>query len=202
MTIHTRHDWSAHLRSIAALADPVDGKSLHLGPLEEDVRGALELPPADHLPFRAGTAPGTGRIAGEELAFWRTLARGGELPDAVTRTDRPTLLAADAFDAIEVFVDAELSALHALWHLARRHAGSRAEQRLTDVRNWHLEHTQPDNATNRPWALHVFIEARTPESMLYAETLLHNAIALEGKPTPLGGALLRDAARAIDAMSW
>ena len=67
--------------------------------------------------------------------------------------------------------------------------------RIDDVRRWHLEHTQPDNATNRPWALHVFLTMGTPEAVHYAETLLHNAMV--GGPDPLSARILVDAAREL-----
>jgi EAL domain-containing protein (putative c-di-GMP-specific phosphodiesterase class I) len=65
---------------------------------------------------------------------------------------------------------------------------------------WHLEHTQPDNATNRPWALHVFVRAGAPEARLYAETLLHNATASDARHEPLTRWILLDAARELSAL--
>jgi len=194
MSITTLRHWSLILSRTADLAPPVDGTSLHLGAMEKDFRAALDLPARD---VPVSPPPAEARV-GAELALWRCLAHGTPLPEDALSEDRPTLLPSGAFDAIEVFTDAELSAMHALWWMARRDPGGAMARRLEKVRDWHLENTQPDNATNRPWAIHVFIAAQTPESWLYAQTLLHNAIALEGVPTPLAGAILRDAARAVD----
>jgi hypothetical protein len=72
--------------------------------------------------------------------------------------------------------------------------------RLADCIEWHLEHTQPDNATNRPWALHVFLREGTPEARLYAETLLHNATASDARHEPLTRWILLDSVRELRAL--
>ena len=69
---------------------------------------------------------------------------------------------------------------------------------LAELRAWHLEHTQPDNATNRPWALHAFVAAGDPESLLYAETLLHNVAASEARREPLTRWILLDSAQELE----
>ena len=71
--------------------------------------------------------------------------------------------------------------------------------RLEELRAWHMEHTQPDNATNRPWALHVFARVGDPESALYAETLLHNVTASDARHEPLSRWILLDCARELTA---
>jgi hypothetical protein len=71
-------------------------------------------------------------------------------------------------------------------------------QRIERAMRWHLEHTQPDNATNRPWALHAFLLEGSPEGRAYAGTLLHNAIAMGGTPEPLSAWILMDAAAELD----
>jgi EAL domain-containing protein (putative c-di-GMP-specific phosphodiesterase class I) len=69
--------------------------------------------------------------------------------------------------------------------------------RLEALCRWHLEFTQPDNATNRPWALHVFARAGEPEWTLYAETLLHNATASDARHEPLTRWILLDCVREL-----
>ncbi len=64
----------------------------------------------------------------------------------------------------------------------RRHDRSDWHAQAEAVRDWHIENTQPDNATNRPWALHVFLLAGSPEGRHYAETLLHNALVTGPEP--------------------
>ena len=96
--------------------------------------------------------------------------------------------------AIEVWTEEELSGMHALVRLARRLDSKQARERLRSAVRWHIEHTQPDNGTNRPWALHAFLLEGSPEAHAYAGTLLHNALALSGRPTPLSAWILMDAA--------
>ena len=85
-------------------------------------------------------------------------------------------------EAIEVWTDAELSALHAAWFVAKSPA---QKERIHRAVVWHLEHLQPDNATNRPWAIHVFYLHGTPEAEHHAATLIHNVQASGG--TTLAG---------------
>lgn len=101
--------------------------------------------------------------------------------------------------AIEVWTEAELCGLHGLWRLARTRSSLRvaARRRLDSAIQWHLEHTQPDNATNRPWAMHAFLLAGSPEARLYAETLLHNSQA-HGSTDPTTRWILSDAARELE----
>ena len=99
-------------------------------------------------------------------------------------------------EAIEVWTDAELSALHAAWFVAQ---SSEQKERINRAVLWHLEHLQPDNATNRPWAIHVFYLHGTPEAEHHAATLIHNVQASGG--ATLAGLLLRDSAAAILAQS-
>jgi len=117
---------------------------------------------------------------------------------------------------IETWTEAELSALQATLHRACADGGGKWLRRIASARRWHLEHTQPDNATNRPWAIPVFLapavtgsggaiewgpasEVEAAESRLYAETLLHNAMSQAfGAPNPLCAAILHDAASLLD----
>lgn len=135
-----------------------------------------------------------------EQVLWRAAAGDPEAdpgPVAMRAATGP-ILAPDAFLAIEVWAECELSSLHALHRLCR--LGSPAadawRRRLDDAVRWHLEHTQPDNSTNRPWAIHVFILAglREPDAGLYAETLLGNMQATDARSEPLSRWILADAA--------
>jgi hypothetical protein len=77
------------------------------------------------------------------------------------------------------------------------------QDRASEAIHWHLEHTQPDNSTNRPWALHAFLLADRPggigagDASLYAETLLHNMGATDARNEPLSRWILADAAREL-----
>ena len=205
--------WAAHLRATAeppGFAPITATESLGTGPLDDPIMRAcgLRIVPEGQ--------PGVGDESGQspEVLLWSMLARHraglAEDPrwhDAIdtivsraTATGPGPLLEGSMFIAIEVWTDAELAALHALWWLGRtlnRHDWTKA---VHSARDWHMEHTQPDNATNRPWAVHVFLEPESDEGAHYAQTLVHNALAIAGHPQPLARLLLQDAADALDAM--
>lgn len=133
-------------------------------------------------------------------SLWNEVRRA-----AVERSeaDRGSLLPRSAYDAIEVWTESELSALHAFaWHALRMSDRSMLE-RILDVGAWHIEHIQPDNATNRPWAVHVFLilsrERAMPEAGFHAQTLLHNCQISHGRPDAFSAHVLRDAAEALEA---
>lgn len=104
----------------------------------------------------------------------------------------------DAYKTIEVWTESELSSLHALWRLARIKNSDSLKKRVVELRQWHLQHIQPDNATNRPWALHVFLLAGSDEEKHYAETLLHNCMVTNAKPDPLSAWILLDSANELE----
>jgi hypothetical protein len=145
-----------------------------------------------------------------EQRLWR-LCAGETAPDAdptaviasVLGDRRGSLLAPDAFLAIEVWAECELAAVHALHRLARELRAPHLLDRAHEAILWHLEHTQPDNSTNRPWALHAFLLADGPvcqgsgDAAFYAETLLHNMSATEARNEPLSRWILADAAREL-----
>lgn len=167
----------------------------------------LAGPAASALPPDPTLASGT---RGEQL-LWRACAQ--DPADAASATTEAAvdallaersgpLLAPDAYLAIEVWAECELSAVHALHRLARRggeERRARRARRLAEAVAWHLEHTQPDNSTNRPWALHAFLLADdgSGEAALYAETLLGNMRATEARDEPLSRWILADAAREL-----
>lgn len=99
--------------------------------------------------------------------------------------------------AIEVWTEIELASVHAAWSLGRewRHASQKAARWLVDT-------IQPDNATNHPWAVHVFAQLAhdtgDPSFDLYAQTLLHNCMVTSGKPDEFSALILLHASRAIE----
>ena len=181
--------WTAHLRRIAGPAATLDA-AFGVGELE--------------APFRAAACGGPVRLPDKpietgEIGLW--WARVDERVDVDRLLSAPTdgsLLPQGLFRTIEVWTDADLSALHVLWFLARARQRDDWMQRIRQVRDWHLDHTQPDNATNRPWALHVFLLGGSGECVHYAETLLHNCLTMTGRPDPLSAWILLDAAGAIE----
>jgi hypothetical protein len=184
--------WIQHLTGLSRMA------GVEASPLPPD-RTLLSGERGEQLLWRA--------CAGEAVG-WRERVLDGAC--AV----RAPLLKPDAYLAIEVWAECELSALHALHRLVRGGEDARPDPplaarlaaRLEGALLWHLEHTQPDNSTNRPWALHAFLlfaEARDPddaaahEAALYAETLLHNMVATDARDEPLSRWILADAAREL-----
>lgn len=157
---------------------------------------AGDTPRLDTAPPQAALRAPRPGLVGLDVALWTACAsplqRLNELPLDMAG-DGP-LHAWTGDGAIEVWTEVELSALHAAWRLARRGAHGELRMRIERAMRWHLEHTQPDNATNRPWALHAFLLQGSPDARAYAGTLLHNAQALGGRPEPLSAWILSDAA--------
>jgi hypothetical protein len=179
--------WSRHLHTLAGIDLAPDW------PPESAVR-----------PARSG--PGG---PGGEVTLWRSLAAGAcGVAESLRRAGvdlaaaGPLWVSSD-WAAIEVWTEAELCGLHGLWRAGRiadgiePKSGGALRERLTRAVHWHLEHTQPDNATNRPWAVHVFLLDGSDEARLYGETLVHNAQA-QGNEDPASRWILADAARELN----
>jgi hypothetical protein len=129
-----------------------------------------------------------------DLHLWLEACRSAPSAEILPTGGQGPLVAWDQRVAIEVWTEEELSGMHALVRLARRMDSAAAWARLRSAVRWHIEHTQPDNGTNRPWAVHAFLLEGSPEAHAYAGTLLHNALALSGRPTSLSAWILMDAA--------
>ncbi len=189
------HDWSAQLRHVAApvLIPP---SRLGLGQLEPAFLAAVSDPP------QSPTAVPPTDPTGEVALWWAILDPAIDVDRALAAPTEGSLLPQGLYRTIEVWTEADLCGLHALWRLWRTHGRDAWQRRIHTVRDWHLENTQPDNATNRPWALHVFLAAGTPEAEHYAATLLHNALAVHGRPEPLSAAHSprRSARNRLDAL--
>jgi hypothetical protein len=132
---------------------------------------------------------------GLDARLWRTAVSADVfMPEPAMLVGTGPLRTWEGRETIEVWTEVELASMHALWRLARRHVRPDLKARLNLAAAWHMDHTQPDNATNRPWALHVFLLHGSGEGRVYAETLLHNALALRGHPEPGSAWVLMDAA--------
>lgn len=183
--------WVAHLRCVAR---PGAGQAPPTGP------GPIAQPFGLVVGDDQGgtdTAPHPPPVA--DVGLWWALAGARLDVDALLSgsTGGP-LWPQGRFKTIEVWTEAELCGLHALWRLARDRRRDDWATRVEVVRDWHVQNTQPDNATNRPWALHVFLLADTPECRHYAETLLHNCLVTTGQPEPLSAWILLDAANELE----
>lgn len=143
--------------------------------------GAPVLPPPDQ------TSP--------DVAIWARIAGGaGDSCWAAFSHQEPWLVRERDDLTIETWTQAELCCLHAL-----SHAGPTLKPRADAAADWMLENLQPDNATNHPWAIHVFLsrsaELGSDEHRLYAEVLLHNAIISLGRADRFSALILLDAGR-------
>ena len=98
-------------------------------------------------------------------------------------------------DVIELWTERELTIVHASWLLDGWTSIAESSAR------WLVREIQPDNATNLPWAVHVFaslaIEDGSHEARMYAETLLHNCLVSRGRPHELSALIVLDAARQL-----
>jgi len=218
----TPQDWSDHLRALAAPAlagtplDPGASRS------DDDVRAyidtfadelghrrAVDRPILAHLLGVDLEPPALEPAAGIDLRLWWALHHPRAVEGSVASILHPApgpLLGEAAFaeGAIEITTETELAALHALSHHAQSDPTLLA--RALDAARWHVDTLQPDNATNHPWAVHVFIQlgahtgdpARSGEARLHAETLVHNALVASGRPDRFSACLLLDAARVLD----
>ncbi len=199
-------DISAWVRHLDAIADAMIADRP-----ASDAEGAIAPAFADAVDPPATPADAADRTGGPlraadlsgDIRLWRALRLP---PDAASTVVDEILRAAPAptcgpmfdqglFTALEVWTAAELAALHALWRLTREHDRADWRTRVAAHRDWFLDELQPDNATNRPWAIHVFLLADAPEAAFYGETLLHNAQTVGDDL--LSGWILRDAAREL-----
>ncbi|MHC4414742.1 MAG: hypothetical protein ACYS0G_05615 [Planctomycetota bacterium] len=183
--------WASHLRAVAGpvATQPPPRTGLIEVPFAAVVCGV----PAGSVPAPAPEC--------EVGLWWALVDRRVDVDGLLTEPTDGSLWPRGRFGMLEVWTEAELSGLHALWCLARTRGRDDWARRADEVCDWHLDNTQPDNATNRPWSLQVFLLARrrTPEAYHYAETLLHNALVTTGRPDILSAWILLDAARWVEA---
>ncbi|MBM4108012.1 MAG: hypothetical protein FJ255_04270 [Phycisphaerae bacterium] len=193
--------WAQRLRGLAGpVLPPGDDPGAFVRTFADDAghRRSVDLPFLAHLLGVPPGQPATGARTTLDLDLWWALhgrdSGARPLPSPGPLIDPAPL-------ALETWTEAELAALHALsWHARLGREWARA--RIDPAVEWTLAHLQPDNATNHPWAIHVFIDhgARTgaPESRLYAETLLHNCTVGTGRPERFSACILADAAAWLD----
>lgn len=168
-----------------------------------------------------GVAPPMSAFGPEDpaVAAWRWCLDGSDaaafrsLPGrrAAGAGPRP-LLAAREDLAIEVWTECELAVLHAGFRrlVELGTAGAEVpglESDLRDAVAWHLEHTQPDNATTHPWAIHALLELGEPveDAIDDAGAMLHAmqaaaATSPEGRPDPLSLWIVADALATLERL--
>lgn len=150
-----------------------------------------DLPPA--------SAWGASRLEAVDRLVWSRVSgprwTAADLPGLRLGSPGPISARSDD-DAVEVWVDSELAVMHGLWRAARLHGDRRLRSRLFEAVAWHVEHTGAENATHRPWAVHVFLLEGSAEARLFGEGQLH-ACRADGGPDPCSRWILADAAREL-----
>lgn len=134
-----------------------------------------------------------------DLTIWESLARpGSPLPADLLDADGPF---APTFreQGIEAWTEVELSSLHALTAFAVTRNDGQVMNRCRSSVLWHLDNMQPDNGTNRPWALHAFalFADQHPDAALHAQTLVHNACVQRGRPDKRSALILLHCAKVM-----
>lgn len=144
--------------------------------------------------------PITSSLNSTDLKLWSSLIRRqhGAMLQAISPSGSPLTPEFNQL-AIEVATETELASLHAL-----SHAGDVARARVEAASDWIVHNIQPDNATNHPWAVHVFLqrafEAGSVEHRLYAETLLHNCVVSLGRADRFSALILLDSGRTLKSI--
>ncbi len=172
---------------------------------EQGARPASAVPLLYRL---AGLAPCAGALVGPDGALWQALHDTGPDPLSLVRTGAGPLTER-AETGIEVWTQTELAALHALGAHAATGDTPALWTRLWSAADWHLRELQPDNATCRPWAAHVFVlralwcdDAEVAAGAgLHASTLLHNCRVSMGRPDRISACILLDAAATLDRVA-
>lgn len=142
-----------------------------------------------------------------EFALWRSLAFGTArlAPTLLAESSgRGPLLAHPDRTAIEVLTESDLCAMHALWSIARTLRRPDLASRCLASAEWHAAELQPDNATQSPWAIHVFVALAAatgkPSPLLEAELRLHNCMVGRARPDLRSAFILHHAAGELDLL--
>jgi len=204
--------WATRLRAAARAAFPIEVAA----PAAADVslawirnfrdsvghRRPLDLPMlAWLLGVPAGEAPAQPEAAAH--AWWALHDSTALATLPIDASADGPLLPALQSRGVEIWTEAELASLHALSWLHRQPGQARYAARVRKAALWLLDNLQPDNATHRPWGVHVFAALtsdtaaplKQADADLYAQTLLHNAL--------VGGTLDRFSACILwDAANW
>ncbi|GAB4516282.1 MAG: hypothetical protein Tsb0013_20880 [Phycisphaerales bacterium] len=205
-------DWATRLRRVAArtLGDDLGAGDWQRDRLTafSDERGHRRAVDPYLLAWR-GRGEGVETLPppthASEACLWASLTRTdtdlhAHLPE---RSDEEAPLFEQPDDVvIEVWTETELASLHAVWWHAHTTGDASLRALVRDVASWHVAMLQPDNATNHPWALHVFLLLHTDHGVegadLYAQTLLHNCMVTSGRPDRLSAHILADCADALE----
>lgn len=200
-------DTATRLRSIAASAIPpalLRGDADVISAFRDEMGNRLAVDDA-LLASALGGSPPTlpSATSTADLAIWSAALSNPPHSPALAAGEGAPLLVHPTDATIEVWTESELSALHALWKLARRSGDAALRTRCIAAAIWHAENIQPDNATNHPWATHVFYAAGAAidrwDLRHHADTLVHNAL-VGGRVRVRSAVILLDSARELEAI--
>lgn len=146
------------------------------------------------LEARAGGAAGTALYALALERLGRATGHFRKLIDNQLETGQ--FVPQDPYASPDLHWFDELVLLHALASYAAVYSGAEYEGALRSAVDFHARETQPDHATNHPWALHAF--ARTEDGIVTAGMLLHaNQSQNAGRLDPVAQILVADAVLAM-----
>ena len=155
-------------------------------------RRSIDTPLLLALTSQRAHAPHNLRI--DEALWWAHVENNAASAESLVRSEGP--LAADpAVATLETETEKELRSLHA----ASTFSTPYLTRRTSEAATWLIDCIQPDNATHRPWAIHVFIRMAAEgniEADMYAQTLLHNT-AVGGTIDIFSAAILLHASRQL-----
>lgn len=205
MRLETLSDWA---RAMRGLAEPVAIPRLPTRESEvahfRDEAGHYRTVDEPFLRHVCGL-PSRGpelKAAAPDVALWWMTVNGEANPWSRLDGDGDHLIPRSDACQIEIWTETELSALHAVWTIACTRKDTDLAERCLRAARWHVAELQPDNATNHPWAIHVFLElwirSDSLEARLHAETLLHNCVVQQGRPDVFSAIILLDAARTLE----
>lgn len=213
MTAIDPHLWPRYLRRLAApaLTGRPSVESLRADRAAAaafiadfaDERGHRRAVDRPFLAALLGVHPGVRQatdIGADEGAWW-ALATGVSAPRSIAEQTIGPLLPREEGLAIEVWTERELSLQHAAWRIAARDADERLRERCFAAARWAVAELQPDNATNHPWAVHVYLALSMTgdaDARMYAEMQLHNCQVTLGRPDLFSAMILIDAADALE----
>lgn len=161
-------------------------------------RRQIDLPLLADLFHARFTPPSLPANAALDLRLWSAIQDDTVDPRSLIAPAGQPLIGLSTPLVIETASQTELGALHALWTIAQRRHSPALRERCVQAAEFLIAELQPDNATNHPFAVAVFLalaEAGNFEAMLYAQTLIHNCQVQLGRPDAFSAALLLHAAR-------
>lgn len=212
-------EWSARLGAVArralggaAITDPTAGPDQKRVFLENfaDEQGNRARVSTPFLAAAMGLDPGPGRPRTQDLddRLWWAV-HDPEHPVLDVTAGAGPLDPALAEIAIESRTETELSAMHALFRLGLDRAQPGMIERALMAARWQVAELQPDNGTNHPWGIHVFVVLasrcedanESGAALMHAQTLLHNCQVQQGRADRLSACILWDAGVTLSRVS-